>query len=110
MATGTALCAEFVFVQQAAESVAAANVSVAWRGADRDRLQDRRLLAECAVGSVGVVMGDVLVQHALEMPLRDDQDSVETFAPGTADPAFGVRVGERRRLRSISRLSSDSFA
>src|SRR6266567_3107555 len=73
------------------EAGPAQNVSVAWRGADRDRLQDRRLLAECAVGSVGVVMGNVLVQHALEMPLRDDQDSVETFAPGTADPALGVR-------------------
>jgi hypothetical protein len=50
---------EFVFVQEAAESVASANPSLARRSANRDRLRDRRLLVECAVRSMRVVVSDV---------------------------------------------------
>lgn len=42
------LCGEFVFVQEAAESVASADARVAGRSAKRDWPRDRRLLAECA--------------------------------------------------------------
>jgi hypothetical protein len=77
-------------VQESAESVASANVSLLGRRSDRDRFGDRRLLAECAVWPVGVVVGDVFAQHAFEVAAGEDQDSVEAFAPGAADPAFGM--------------------
>jgi hypothetical protein len=58
------------------------------------------LLVECAVGAVCVVVVDVLAQHTLEVTARKDQDAVEAFAPGAADPAFRVcfrlRCGDGR--------------
>jgi hypothetical protein len=92
VAIGKALCGEFVLVQKAAESVASTNATVALPCADRNRLQDRRLLLERAVRSMGVVVCDVLAQHAFEMPLRKDQDPVEALAPDAADPALRLRL------------------
>src|SRR6266542_6512501 len=92
---------EFVFVQEAAESVASANASLDGRSAVRERLRDRRLLAECAVWPVRVVVGDVLAEYAFEVAAGDDQDPVEALAPGAADPAFRVRL----RLRGCDRRS-----
>ena len=65
---------ELVFVQESAEPVASANARLVGRGGDRDRVWEWRLLVECAVWPVCVVVGDVFAQDALEVRLRDDQD------------------------------------
>jgi hypothetical protein len=52
---------EFVFVQKAAEPVAAADVNLVGWGVDWDWLRYRRLLIERTMRSVRVVVGDVLV-------------------------------------------------
>src|SRR6266487_2931082 len=90
---------ELVFVQESAEPIASADVIVPGRRANWDRLWDRWLLVERAVRAVCVVVRDVFAQHPLEMPLRDDQDPVETFAPDAADPALRVRLRLRRSDR-----------
>jgi hypothetical protein len=86
---------EFVFVQQSAESVASADARLVGRRV-RDRFEDRWTLLERPVWPVRVVMCDVLVQHALKVRLRNDQEPVEAFASGAADPALGVRFRLRR--------------
>jgi hypothetical protein len=86
-------------VQEAAESVASANVSLTGRGAGRGGFWDRRLLAECAVWPVRVVVVRGFAQHALKMPMRDDQDPIETLTPDAADPALRMRFRLRRRDR-----------
>ena len=59
---------------------------------------------------VSVVVVDVDAEHLLELSPTDDQDPVEAVASYRADPALSERLGKRRRLRSIVRVSSDSFA
>lgn len=44
------------------------------------------------------------------MAAAEDEDPVEAVGADGADPTLGEGVGERYRLRSIPRLSSDSFA
>src|SRR6266542_1339058 len=45
------------------------------------------------MGPVGVVVVDVDVQDALELPAAGDEEPVEAVAADGADPAFGERVG-----------------
>ena len=97
---------EFVFVQKSAESVAPVDARLVRRRV-RDRFEDRRSLLERPVWAVRVVVGDVLAQHALKVRLRDDQESVEAFASGAADPALGVRFRLRRGDRCAD--PADSF-
>ena len=52
-----------------------------------------RLLAECPVWAVVVVVADVLVQHDTQMPFTRDQHPVGALATHGADPALGDRVG-----------------
>ena len=56
---------------------------------------------------VAVVMLFVLAQHRCRVPLVDDQDAVEEFAPDGADEAFGDRVGPRCPERGPDDLDID---
>ena len=64
---GCQLCREFVFVWEAAESVASANASLGGRSANRDWFGDRRPLPERAMGPMRVVVGDLFAQHVFEV-------------------------------------------
>jgi len=57
---------------------------------------------------VGVVVVDVDVQNAFELPAAADQEPVEAIASDGADPAFGERVCLRRPKRGADDL--DAFA
>ena len=65
------------------------------------------LLLEGAVRAVRVVMLDVDRKDALEVAAIDDQEPVEALAAEGADPSLGIRVRDRRQLRSIRLLRSE---
>ena len=100
------LRSEFVLVKQTAESVAPTDTPLVVSRRDPPDLQERRLLVERAVWPMRVVVGDVLPQNRLELPARDDQNAVETFTPGAADPALGVRLRPWRRDRRLDQPES----
>jgi len=52
----------------------------------------RRALTKGAVGAVGVVVLDVLVQQLFELSVVPDEGAVAEFASRGADPTFRVRV------------------
>ena len=101
---------EFVLVQEASKTVAAANADqvfpIDWR---RQSAHGGRVLTERAVRSVLVVMRGVDAEHALEVLSSEDQHPVEALPSERSHPALGVRVGARRRLRSIPSLRSKLF-
>jgi hypothetical protein len=53
------------------------------------------------VGSVSVVVIDVVNDEPFELSLVPDDGAVEELAAQGADPAFGVRVGDRGPLRTL---------
>ena len=55
---------------------------------------------------MGVVVVDVDVQDALELPAAADQQPVETVAADGADPAFGERVCLRCAKRGADDLEA----
>jgi hypothetical protein len=89
-----------IFVDQAAESVPPehADACAFRQGIGSPR---RRILLQRPVRPVGVVVIGVLAGDEPQMPFTSDQHSVQAFAVGAADPAFGDRVGPRRRLHPI---------
>jgi hypothetical protein len=95
---------EVILVEEAAEAVASADAALMILRRDSNRLGDGRLLLERAVRPMRVVVSDVLVQHPLEMPARDDQEPVETFTPDAASPTLRVRLRPRRRDRRTDHL------
>ncbi len=50
-------------------------------------------LVESAVGSVGVVVLDVVVEKPFELVFVPDDGAVEEFVAEGPDPLLGVRVG-----------------
>jgi hypothetical protein len=56
--------------------------------------------------AVAVVVLDIDGEDVVELPVVDDQDSVQQFAAEAADPPFGDRVGPRRRLHPISTVGA----
>ena len=54
------------------------------------------MLVEGAVGSVFVVVGDVVGDDAFELPAVPDEAAVEQFAADGSDPALAERVRHRR--------------
>jgi hypothetical protein len=60
----------------------------------------RSALAERPVGSVSVVVRDVFAQQLFELPAVPEEGAVEELAAHAADPAFRVRVRDRRVGRS----------
>ena len=61
-----------------------------------------RALAEAAVGSVGVVVLDVLGEELFELSAVPDEGAVAEFAAYGADPAFRVGVRDRRGGRGAN--------
>jgi hypothetical protein len=47
---------------------------------------------------------DVLAENQPQLPFNGDQHPVQALAAGTADPAFGDRVGRRGRLHPIQMI------
>jgi len=56
------------------------------------------------VGSVSVVVLDVVDDEALELALVPDDGAVEEFSADGSAPAFGERVGHRRADRTLEDL------
>src|SRR5919198_1201 len=100
------LRSEFVFVKETAESIASMDTPLVARRRAGPRLGERRLLVERAVWPMGVVVGDVLAQNRLELSARDVRHPVETFSPGAADPALGVRFRPWRSDRRLDQPQS----
>jgi hypothetical protein len=97
-----------VFVDQAAEQVAAADaikIDQFGRGsfAPRRRLTERRPLPEGAVRAMFVVVPRVARENALQVAAADDQEPVEAFPTDASDPTLGMRS----RLRRPDRRSDD---
>jgi hypothetical protein len=74
-----------------------------------------RLEVERAVWPAAVVMAHVDVENLLELAATDDQEPVEAFAAGAADPALDVRVriwrpdGVRMTLTpSLAKMASNA--
>ena len=83
-------CDLHVFVYEAAESVSSQRLDCclgAWGSGACGRV-----LMQRAVGTVGVVVLDVLVQHRGDVAWSGDQAVVEAFPAQGADEAFRVRV------------------
>ena len=51
------------------------------------------------MGTPRIEVGDVLVQHPLEMTLVDDQHLIQTLVPHRSDPPLRERVRPRRLYR-----------
>jgi hypothetical protein len=62
------------------------------RGRWFDGARDGCISAERHMGSVLVVIGDVLADQAEQMPLAEHHDVVEQFAAQRAHPSFGESV------------------
>jgi len=72
-------------MDNAANSVAPANVVVVVAHRRREELEETRALLEGTVSPIRVVVRDVLAQHPLQVLAQEDQDPVETLAPDAAD-------------------------
>src|SRR6266545_2604365 len=97
---------EFVFVDQAAEQVAATDAIECDHVGARSLVARRRLvegwsLRECAVRPVLVVMRDVGREHVLKVAAAEDQEPVEALAANAADQALGMRSRLWRPYRRI---------
>jgi hypothetical protein len=94
------LRSEAVFVDQAAEQVAAADQAkvdhLGHRGLAAGRLVERRPLPERAVRPVLVVVPRIARENVLQVPAADDQDPVEAFPTDASDPTLGMRPRLRR--------------
>ena len=101
------ICDLGIFVDQAAEPVSAHN---AYTGHFRRRVRAPcgRVLLQCPMRPVDVVVIGVLAEDQPQVPLTGDQQAVQALAAGTDNPSFGDRVHPgrpdavlmiRRRLR-----------
>lgn len=108
---------EVVLVDQAAESVTAADPidldhfdgSSVVRGR---HLHERRSLIERSVRPVFVVVERVARQHGFELATAEDQQPIEAFATESPDPALCVRSSfwrSHRRLDHTDAFGSEDF-
>ena len=85
-----------VLVDEAVASGRSECRDVGWRGFSGVVGRCRGSLFEGAVGSVLVVVRDVVGDEAFELLAVPDDGAVEEFAADRADPAFSERVGHWR--------------
>jgi Transposase len=93
-----------VFVQQTAQEVPPTHVRLHRRG---HRLTGslRRGQLEPPMWPFGIVVVDVDSEHALEMPLIQDEEPVQALGPHRPDPAFRVRIRAGRLHRRADHLA-----
>ena len=94
------LCHLGIFVDQAAEPVPPQNTR-AGHFHRRMRAPRGRVLVQCPVRPVAVIVTGILTKDQAQMPFADDQHPVQALAAGTADPAFRDRVRTRRPYRGL---------
>jgi hypothetical protein len=95
-----------VFVQQAAEKVAAPELQP-MKGCYRARIGSAAVIGcsqvACSVGTLLVEVADVDEQEVFELAATKDQERVEAFPAHAADPALCIGV----RIRRLDRRSHD---
>ena len=91
-----------ILVDQAPEDPVA--VQHAARGPVCDWCGDRRPLVKGSVGSMLVIVPDVLVEDVLQVPPVVDQEPVGALSAGCAHPALGIGVGLHRRLHAMGTI------
>src|SRR5664280_3833177 len=64
----------------------------------------RRLLLQPEVGSVVVIIGNVLGEESLQMALIQRDHVVEQVAAAASDPTLGDPIGEGRQLQRMATL------
>src|SRR5664279_6391427 len=64
----------------------------------------RRLLLQTEVGSVVVIIGNVLGEESLQMALIQRDHVVEQLAAAASDPTLGDTIGEGRQLQRMATL------
>ena len=94
----------FVAIMEPAEHRDRHHGALALRGARTLR----RLERQGPVWAGGVVVRDVLLHHATQMPLTERDDVVETLPTEGADPSFRHPVGLRGPDRGQHRLDADA--
>jgi hypothetical protein len=72
----------------------------------RMRAPRRRVLVQCPVRAVAVMVTDVLAEDQPQVPFAGDQHLVQALAAGAADPAFGYSVGRHRQLHPIQMIGT----
>ena len=80
-----------IFMGQATEPIAAQNPDI-FAQSGWTRTPGRRALFQCPVGTVHVVVLDVLTQDQPQVPLAGDQHPVQALAAGAGNPAFRDRI------------------
>ena len=63
--------------------------------------RNRDALSQLLVWPHGVEIPGVLAEHALHVPLTEDDDVIEGFTAYTSKKTFAHGVHDRRRLRTI---------
>jgi hypothetical protein len=105
---GRLSCCAFVFVDEAAEDVTAAELSCDQRLRFAIALWALgRRQVEAAVGTMVVVVPDVAVEDTKEVAAAGEQEMIQAFPAHGADPALGDGVGVRRLDRRTDDLRSD---
>jgi hypothetical protein len=94
-----------VFVEQAAESVAASDRGGRVRERDRERSYGCDL-AQRPLGSVGVEVLLGQAQYVSGVSNLDDQRPVQQFPTDAADEPFGERVRPRRLNRDLDHVGA----
>jgi len=69
----------------------------------------RRSLSQCKMSSVVMVITDVLVHQAFQMPLVQDDHMVEQIAAAVSNPALGNAVLPRAAEAGLSELDAEAF-
>ena len=93
-------------MDQPAEAFPAHNAHTGHSGR-RMRPPGGRVLLQCPVGPVGIVMIYVLAEDQPQVPFTGDQHPVQALAAGTGDPAFRDRVRPRRLHRRLDDPHTD---
>jgi hypothetical protein len=92
-------------VDQAAEPVPAQNAHTS-QFDRRMRTPGGRVLPQCPVPAVDVVVVGVLAEDQLQVLFAGDQHPVQALAAGAGDPAFGDRVAPHRQLHPIRMIGT----
>ena len=76
------------------------------RSGTRGSRGDWNLLPNALMRSCLVEVGHIRIEHAVELPLMQDQQVVQTFLPHTAQEAFADRIGSWRMIRCFEYLDA----